>query len=84
MGCWHAAGTLDALHLRWMADQARAMIRELYCSEEGGHGCKCSARVRAQACGCKAELSAEEVEEGEVDQLVKRLVTHVHEVRAPH
>lgn len=34
-----------------------------------------------QASGCATELSPEEVEAGEVDQLVKRLVTLVNEVR---
>ena len=34
-----------------------------------------------QASGCVTELSSEEVEAGEVDQLVKRLVTLVNEVK---
>ena len=36
--------------------------------------------VPVQAAGCATELSPEEVEEGEVDQLVKRLVTLANEV----
>ncbi len=52
------------------------MSRPLLCTEEVNPMCPCL----LQAGGCSTVLSAQEVEEGEVDQMVKRLVALINEV----
>lgn len=66
-----AAVTSALPHLRDDKDDQQRLLYAL---------CNDNARYLLQACGCTADVTDENVEEGEVDKLVKGLVQQVSQV----